>query len=345
MFWIALAVIGAVAVFIATGVSNTRIEKTDLAGNVRYIQNYKWKVNKKSLLAVLPLFLIIGGCIATVPAGHTGVLVTFGKVESNILNEGVSVKLPYQEVVLVDNRVQKMTFEMEAFSSDIQQTTVHGSINFMIDKTQSQNLYRNVGINFYDTVIIPRIQEDVKLVFSGYSAEELIGMRTVLSKEVETLMENDMSPYGIQIASINLEDIDFTNIFTDAVEAKQVAQQNKLTTQTEQETSLIVAETEAKKRIIEAGAEAERAKIAADAAAYTVDIAARAEAEANEIIARSLTQALIEYTKIQNWDGAVPNVQVGSQEGASVYPTINLTDYFGVIPTNEGGSSSDTSAQ
>ncbi len=323
MFWIGLAVISAAVVFIITGISSSKIEKTDLAGNVRYIHTSKWKVSKKSLLAILPLFLIIGGCVATVPAGHTGVLVTFGKVESNILNEGVSAKLPYQEVILVDNRVQKMSFNMEAFSADIQQTTINGSINFMIDKTQSQNLYRNVGTAYFDTVILPRIQEDVKLVFSRYTAEELIGMRTVLSSEVHELIEVAMQQYGIQIANINLEDIDFTETFTDAVEAKQVAQQKKLTTQTEQESALIIAEAEAKKRVIAAQAEAETAKIAADAAAYTVEVAAKAESEANKIVAQSLTSELIEYTKVQNWDGAVPMFQSGQGEGG-VYPVINL---------------------
>jgi regulator of protease activity HflC (stomatin/prohibitin superfamily) len=323
MFWIGLAVIGAVVVFIITGISSTKIEKTDLSGNVRYIHTNKWKVGKKSLLAILPLFLVIGGCIATVPAGHTGVLVTFGKVESQILNEGVSIKLPYQEVILVDNRVQKMSFQMEAFSADIQQTTIDGSINFMIDKTQSQNLYRNVGTAYFDTIILPRIQEDVKLVFSRYTAEELIGMRTVLSSEVHQLIEDAMQQYGIQIANINLEDIDFTDTFTDAVEAKQVAQQRKLTTQTEQESALIIAEAEAKKRVIAAQAEAETAKIAADADAYTVEVAAKAEAEANKIVAQSLTSELIEYTKVQNWDGAVPMFQSGQGEGG-VYPVINL---------------------
>ncbi|MGI5899025.1 MAG: prohibitin family protein [Christensenellales bacterium] len=323
MFWIALAIIGAVVVFIATGISSSRIEKTDLAGNVRYINTGKWKLSKKSLLAILPLFLVIGGCIATVPAGHTGVLVTFGKVESNILSEGVSMKLPYQEVILVDNRVQKMSFQMEAFSADIQQTSINGSINFMIDKTQSQNLYRNVGTAYFDTIILPRIQEDVKLVFSRYTAEELIGMRTVLSAEVLQLIEVAMQRYGIQIASINLEDIDFTDTFTDAVEAKQVAQQRKLTTQTEQESALIIAETEAKKRVIAAQAEAETAMISADAAAYAVEVAAKAEAEANKIVAQSLTSELIEYTKVQNWDGAVPMFQSGQGEGG-VYPVINL---------------------
>ena len=322
MIWVAAAVILAVVVFIITGFSVSRKEVTDKMGNIKIVSSKTWKANKKNLLALLPLLLIIAGCIATIPAGHTGVLVTFGKVEDKILNEGVNFKLPYQQVVRMDNRVQKHNFEMEAFSSDIQQTSISGSVNFTVDKTQSQFLYQNVGVNYFDTVIYPRVLESVKLVFSAYSAEGLVEKRTILSDSVEEYLTEDMSRYGIQIIDVNIENIDFTDTFTDAVEAKQVAQQNKLTTQTEQEAAIIVAQAEADKKVIAANAEAETAKIAADAEAYAVKIKAEAEAEANAEIAASLTDELIDYTKIITWNGQLPQVQMSGGEG--VYPVIDL---------------------
>ncbi len=322
MFWVIVAVILAIAVFILTGFSSVHREGTDKFGNSTIRSEIRWKPGKKSILAILPLLLIIAGCVSTIPAGHTGVLVTFGKVENKILSEGVNFKLPYQQVIKIDNRVQKNTFTLEAFSSDIQQTNVTGSVNFTIDKNQSQFLYQTVGVNYYDTVIYPRILENVKLVFSVYSAEGLIEMRTKLSEEVEAYMNEDMSKYGIKIIDVNIENIDFTDIFTDAVEAKQVAQQNKLTTQTEQESMIIIAEAEAKKKVIDAQAASETAKIEADAKAYAVKVQAEAEAEANSLISESLTKELIDYTKITQWDGELPGVQVTGGDG--VYPVINL---------------------
>lgn len=322
MVWVAAAIILAIVVFIITGFTATRKEITDKLGNPRVITTRKWKINKKSFLAILPLILILGGCVATIPAGHTGVLVTFGRVEDKVLSEGVNFKLPYQQVIRMDNRVQKRNFEMEAFSSDIQQTSISGSVNFTIDKNQSQFLYQNVGINYFDTVIYPRVLENVKLVFSAYSAEGLVEKRTILSDSVEEYLVADMQRYGIQIIEVNIENIDFTDTFTDAVEAKQVAQQNKLTTQTEQEAAIIIAQAEADKKVIAAEAEAETAKIAADAEAYAVKVKAEAEAEANDEIAASLTQELIDYTKIITWNGQLPQVQMNGGDG--VYPVIDL---------------------
>ncbi len=319
MAWVVLAAILALAVFIATGFKQVTSDMSWQPDGQRK-RLVKWKPNTKQLLTIVPLLLIFVGCVTSIPAGHTGVLTTFGRVENKVLGEGVNLKLPYQQVIKIDNRVQKREMSLEAFSSDIQQTQVAVSLNFAVDKQQSQELYRNVGVSYFDTVIYPRILEDVKLVFSAYTAEELIGMRTVLSDQVNERLQADMKPYGIDIVSVNIENIDFTDTFTDAVEAKQVAQQNKLTTQTEQEAAIIVAEAEAKKRIIAAQADAETQKIAADAEAYSVKVAAQAQAEANEQIAASLTEELLRYHQLEKWDGALPRVS-GSD---GVFPVIGV---------------------
>lgn len=331
MSWIYLALFLAVVVFVATGFSTEKHEYRDSDGNIRKNNTRSWKANKKMLLAILPLFLMIGSCITSIPAGHTGVIITFGRVEDKVLSEGMHVILPYQEVILFDNRVQKHSFEMEAFSSDIQQTDVTGSINFTINKSQSQSLYQSVGVSYYDTVIYPRVLEDIKLVFSKYSAEGLIGSRTQLSEESLALVKEDLATYAIDVVSVNIENIDFTDTFTDAVEAKQVAQQNKLTTETQQEASVIIAKAEAEKKVIAAQADAEQQKIAADASAYATRVQAEAEAEANQKLAASLTGNLIEYTQITKWNGELPSVTGGD----NVFPVIDVSDSSHSAPLAE----------
>lgn len=325
MTWIYAAVVLAVVVFIAAGFKSDKSEYRDASGTFHKSNNLTWKINKKMWLAILPLFITVGGCITSIPAGHTGVIVTFGKVEDKVLSEGIHAILPYQEVVLFDNRVQKSSFDVSAFSSDIQQTNVKGSINYTVDKSQSQSLYQNVGVSYYDTVIYPRLLENIKLVFSKYTAEGLIGNRTVLADEACDLIKSELAAFHIDVVSISIEDIDFTDTFTDAVEAKQVAQQNKLTTETQQEAEVIVAKAEAEKKVIAAEADAEQAKIAADAEAYATRVKAEAEAEANRKLAESITQDLINYQQITNWDGKLPTVTGGD----SVFPMIDVTEQGG----------------
>lgn len=285
--------------------------------------------NKKITIAIIIVVIAIVAAVAlsafvftTVPTGHTGVVTTFGRVEEYVLDEGVHFKLPWQNVIKMDNRAQKETVTLQAFSSDIQQVDVVCSINFSVDRETSQNLYRNVGAYYYDTVMSPRFQESIKAVFAKFNAENLVSERANLSTQIGDILSPEMKAYGIEIINVSVEDIDFTDVFTNAVEAKQVAEQSKLQAQIEQEQMVMEAEKMAERVVIEAEAEAEVKKIEADAAAYAVEKAATAEAEANRKISQSLTQSLIDYTEIQKWNGELPYIYSG--EGGGMLPIIDL---------------------
>ena len=270
---------------------------------------------------VLGVVVMCFSFITSVPTGFTGVLTTLGRVEENItLEAGINFKLPWQKIVMLDNREQRSTFEFNAFSSDIQQTEVSGSVNYRINPSAAMTLYKSVGTNYKDTLIAPRLVENVKIVLGRYDAEELISKRDILADEVLVLLKEDLQDYGINIISISIEDIDFTDAFTDAIEAKQVATQDKLRAQTAQEQATMEAEAEAARRKIQAEADAEVARVAADAEAYSITTKASAEAEANSKISASLTSELIDYVQANNWDGQLPTTYMGSNE--SVIPVI-----------------------
>ncbi len=256
--------------------------------------------------AVILVLVIYGCCTAIVPTGYTGILTTFGKVADYTLDAGFHFKSPFQEVTLMDNREQKSAFNTEAFSSDIQQVNVNGSINYNINKTTAMNLFKDVGTGYFQTLVSPRLMENLKAVFSKYTAEELISSREKLSVETREVLSSEMSRYGINIISVSIENIDFTDAFTDAVEAKQVAQQSKLKAEIEQEQATMEAKQAADRQKIAAEAEASVQKINADAEAYAIRTQAEAQSEANRQIAESLTDELISYTQVQQWDGKMP---------------------------------------
>lgn len=262
---------------------------------------------------------LISSFIGIVPTGYTGILTTFGAVEDRTISAGINFIAPWQNIVIMDNRAQKVELETQAFSSDIQQVDIKMSVNYSIDQQTAQNLYRTVGKNYYDNIMYPRIQENTKAVFSQYSAENLISQREKLSSTIADLMREDISSYGITVISIAVEDIDFTDAFTNAVEAKQVAAQNKLTAETEQaqktmeeqaaaERAIITANAKAQQDIIAAQADLEVVKIQADAALY----AGEREANMNERIASALSDKLINYYWIKQWDGKLPTTVLGA---------------------------------
>ena len=257
---------------------------------------------------IAAIVLVVLSCVSYVPTGYTGILTTFGRVEDNTLDAGISFHLPWQNVVKMDNREQRDAFQLEAFSKDIQQVDLQGSINYNIDKTTAMRLYRDVGTDYVPILINPRIQEDVKIIIAKYTAENLIANRQVMANEIETLLRDELVSKGINVISLAIENIDFTDAFEAAVEAKQVATQERQRAQTQQEQQTMEATQKAERERIAAQAAADVEKINADARAYAIKAEADAQAEANKKINESLTTDLINYNQVNRWDGKLPTV-------------------------------------
>jgi regulator of protease activity HflC (stomatin/prohibitin superfamily) len=271
--------------------------------------------------------LVVSLFVTQVPTGFTGVLTTFGRVEDRTLESGINFKFPWQKIITMDNREQRASFNFNAFSSDIQQTDVYGSINYKIDQQTAMTLYKTIGTDYSNTLISPRLLENTKVVFSRYTAENLISKRDILADEILELMQIDLEEYGIDVISISIEDIDFTDAFTNAIEAKQVATQEKLRAQTQQEQATMEAEAQAERQRISAQAEADVVKIEADAEAYSTKARATAEAEANAKINASLTRELIDYVQANNWNGQLPTTFMGADSGT--VPILNVAESVG----------------
>ena len=279
-----------------------------------------WKTATPIIGIVLCIVLVIISCVSYVPTGYTGIVTTFGKVHENTLDAGLHVHAPWDNVITMDNREQKVNFSLQAFSKDIQQVDVQGSINYNIDKQTAMNLYRDVGVEYANILIQPRIQEDVKIVIAKYTAENLIENRQKAADAIQELIRDELAPKGVNVISLAVENIDFTDVFEAAVEAKQVATQEKQKAQTEQERQTMEEQQKAERARIAAQAEADVKKIEADAEAYAMQVKAEAEAEANKKLNASITDQLISYNQILQWDGKLPTFMGGE----STMPILNF---------------------
>ena len=268
------------------------------------------------------------GCIRTVPTGVTGVVTKFGEVQPYTYEAGMHWTSPLISVINMDNKIQKQTIQMGgpdaeiagAFSSDIQEVWVTYTLNYQINKENAQEIYKTVGIDYYDVLIKPQVLSAVKEVVSRYNAETLIVKMGALNDEIETELRANLEGTNIIVVSTALEDLDFKDAFTDAVEAKQVAEQKKLQAKTEQEQMNIEAEAAAERQkikaqadadagIIKAEGDAEIAKIGADSAEYQ----GQKDAAIMKNLGEMLTKYpdLIDYYRITGWDGKLPETMLG----------------------------------
>lgn len=283
------------------------------------------------IVGVMLLSLVIDlacptyGFFAKVDSGYVGIVTHFGKIKDTVLPAGFHFTGYFDQVHPINIRTQINRVEIVGFSSDIQQVVLAVSINYNVTPEAANTLYRTISGDYFKTLILPRVNENVKVVVSNYTAESLIANRETLSNEVLKLMQADLAPYGITATAVSIENIDFTDAFESAVEAKQVATQEAQKARTQQEQKTMETQQEANRRKIEAEAEAEVMKTKADAKAYETRVQAEAEAEANQKIAASITDELINYVEAQNWDGKLPKSFVG---GDGVLPILDVDNGF-----------------
>lgn len=342
----------------AIGPDGKAIIETDWRGNqsVKMIKKecVKTPFKRFSLLTILAGVACFGlftffGCLSSVGTGKTGVVTTFGRVEDYTLEAGFHLKAPWNSVTEMDNRVQKSTVNLSCFSSDIQEVNMLYTLNYQIDKANAQEIYKTIGKDYYSTVVEPNIAEAVKVATARYTAEQLVQTRNNLANSIEELLEENLIKYNIKVVSTAIEDMDFTDAFTNAVEAKQVAEQRKKQAEIEQAQALLQAENEAEIAKVRANADKEVAKTNAEAEAEVVKIQAEAaefqgkkeaaiamqrlasingwtvivdeeaglnklyKADGSEVTADELkvgAEILIKYYYTQQWDGQLPDTML-----------------------------------
>ncbi|HEY3297082.1 MAG TPA: prohibitin family protein [Armatimonadota bacterium] len=259
----------------------------------------KWNLRPWAWAArVFALLFIIGGMLAStivmVPAGTRGVLLRFQAVQG-ILPEGINFVLPYiNSVEVIEVRTQKEESSASAASKDMQIVTTSLALNFHLDPSKVGDLYKKVGTTYKMKVIDPAVQESIKMVTAKFTAEELIKQRAAVKSEVESDISRRLRAYDIIVepGGLSITNFNFSPEFNNAIEAKQVAQQEA----EQQKYVLQKAELERQTMVAKAKGASEAAKLNAQAL----------QAQGGSKV---LTREWIE-----KWDGHLPNV-AGSGSG------------------------------
>ena len=265
-----------------------------MTNNIPRPQNFNKKTGRYILLGVIALLILVvaSQCFVIVNPGHTGIVVTLGSVEPGVMTEGLHFKIPLmQTVVQMDNRTQKIEAEGTASSKDLQIISYVIALNYRVSNDSSATLYKGVGNDYKTIIIAPAIQESIKAVTAGFTAEELITKRQQVSEQIKEVLSAKILPYGLQSEIFNIVNFDFSSEFNAAVEAKQTAQQAAL----KAEQDLVRIEVEAQQTVARAKAEAESIKLIQDTLRTSPEY--------------------IEYIKWSAWDGKLPNVMAGSDAG------------------------------
>lgn len=255
------------------------------------------KIVKYVLLAIIVIFLIITffNSFKTIPTGFIGVKTRFGQVQDTMLNEGLNLKIPFiEKIVLMDCRTQKTEYTMEASSKDLQKISNYKiAINYNITKDTANQLYKSVGVDYKNIIVEPAIQSVMKDSVANFTAEELITKRSEVAQFALDKLTEKFQNSGITLTGLDILDLSFSEEFDTAVEQKQIVEQETQKAQYELEK----ARVENQKKIENAQADAEVMA-----------------AQNSQITDNYLRLKEIENQKamIEKWNGQLPTTMTGS---------------------------------
>lgn len=252
-------------------------------------------------VAILAIFLVILLLpFGTVRAGERGVRLRFNAVAGDVVPEDLYLVVPLiEKVERVDVKTQKIETQAAAYSKDLQTVDSTIALNYHINPSAVRELWKELGPDYRARIIDPAIQESVKAATAKFTAQELIEKRPLVKEEIKVELIERLNDKYIVVDDFSIVNFDFSDIYEQAVEQKQKAQQDAL----KAENDLRRVQFESEQRVTQA----------------------KAEAEAIRIQAQAITQQggrdYVQLKAIEKWDGKLPQQMI---PGGTV-PFVDLT--------------------
>ncbi len=253
------------------------------------------------------LILLLFQPVTIVGPGERGVITHFGAVDLQPLGEGIHLVVPVRDrVTLLDVKVQKHEVPAKGSTKDLQDLKAVFAVNFALKPeivAQTFQQQGNLG-EIVERIVAPQTQEAFKTAVAQFTAEESIVKRPELKENFDMILSARLQKYGVEIYDTSVVDIQFSTEFAQAVESKQVAEQDS-------QRAVYVAEKaekEAQGRINQA----------------------KGEAEAQRLLQTSLTPEVLRKQEldnqriaIQKWDGHLPEVNSGAVPFLELRPNLS----------------------
>jgi len=170
---------------------------------------------------------VVNSALYNVDGGHRAVMFDrFRGVLPQVSSEGTHFMIPWvQRPIVFDIRARPKNVPSITGSKDLQNVNITLRILFRPIPDSLPNIYTTLGVDYEDRVLPSITNEVLKAVVAQFDAGELITQREMVSASVNRELTTRAGQFGIILDDISITHLTFGREFTQAVELKQVAQQ------------------------------------------------------------------------------------------------------------------------
>ncbi len=238
--------------------------------------------------------LLLSGCTVVAP-GERGVRITLGTVSKEAKTPGAYLWIPFiMGMADIDVQIQNSTIKSGAASKDMQDVFANIAVNWSVNADNVVRTYETIGDEdeVANRILAPAVTEVMKAATAKRTAEEVLTHRMEMKKDIDEGLKVRLAQYGIILHDVSIVDLKFSQGFAEAVEHKQIAEQ-----------------------------QAKQASFVADKATQEARAAvetAKGQAEAQRLVKSTLTPEILQQQAIEKWNGSFPTYMGGT------LPFINL---------------------
>ena len=250
--------------------------------------------------AALGVIVVVGGWGAfrsfhSVDAGHVLVVRQFGEIVGQ-RGDGFQTIAPWQSAEEVSTQVESQRFRMDdrtgpvedaissgpAISEETQPVYAVVTLNYRVSETAVQELFTDVGATYFAKVVAPRVFQVFKNETVKFKSVSVAPNREQIRQAVQAELDRQLNGFSIDVVDFLINDLDFPQEFTQAIERKQVATQDALAARQKVEQSKAEAQQEIER--------------------------ARGQAQAQRLRASSLTDRNLQFEALQILKEAPPQI-------------------------------------
>jgi regulator of protease activity HflC (stomatin/prohibitin superfamily) len=210
-----------------------------VAGSVNQnLRKLRWLL---VLVGIVVAFLGSGtATFKQIDAGHVGVQKLFGKVQDNVLYEGLSLVNPLVQVVEISTQTKNYTMSsvqdegqksgddaIRVLAADGLEVTIDMTVLYRVLPQDAPRIIREIGEDFENKIVRPLTRTRVRDNAVAFSAVELYSIkREAFQINVRTSIEKDFHERGLVLEQLLVRNITLPTSVKESIERKITAIQD-----------------------------------------------------------------------------------------------------------------------